>query len=98
MHSSITHTVCHTCVQSLLGNFHTARKENLRSIYSDKHMVLALKLPKSYCKFSPLAATHFLVTKSQEFDVRSRYNFHLISFEYSHYLFAGQFMDIIWRS
>ena len=35
MHSSITHTVCHTCVQSLLGNFHTARKENLRSIYSD---------------------------------------------------------------
>ena len=35
------------------------------------HLVLTLKLPRSDYKFSPLAATHFLVNKSQESGVRS---------------------------
>ena len=33
--------------------------------------MLTLELPRSDGKFSPLAATHFLVDKSEEFGVRS---------------------------
>lgn len=35
--------------------------------------------PRSDCKFSPLAATHFLVDKSQEFGVNQDSNVYLIS-------------------
>ena len=47
----------------------------LTSVAERKHfspLPLALKYPRSDCKFSPLAATHLLVNKSLELDVRSR--------------------------
>ena len=50
--------------------------------------LLTLYLPRSDCQFSPLAATHFLVNKLQEFGVRSRKQRLPDKFEYSYDLFA----------
>ena len=45
-----------------------------------------------------IADTHFLVNKLWEFGVRSRKQLLPDTFECSHYLFAGSWMDIVWRS
>ena len=41
--------------------------------------------PKSDCKFFPLTSTHFLLSKSQEFGVRSKVQPPPDKFEYSVY-------------
>ena len=51
-------------------------KNYVKILISDKTKIyqsasLTLKLPRSCCHFSPLTATHFLVTQLQEFGVRS---------------------------
>ena len=53
--------------------------------------------PKIRSLFSPQAATHFLVNKLREFGVRSRHQLVPDKFEYSHYLFARECMDIVGR-
>ena len=50
---------------------------------------LTLKLPRSDCQFSLLAATHFFINWLQEFGVQLRQYVVTDKFEYSHYLFAG---------
>ena len=58
------------------------------SSFSFSHS-LTLSLSRFYCKFSPLAATHFLVNQLQEFGVRSGSRLSPDKSEYSHHLFAG---------
>ena len=61
-------------------------------------IILNLKLPRSDCKFSFPAATHFLVISCGNLVLDQEKQFLPDKFEYSFYLFAGCCMNIIGRS